>query len=272
MRLKDGEPLYVNQLVTTPDVTVTEELLSAGDPLHQILDSRASPGSWPLSSARWTSSRLEVHRRVAAGQAGHPILRSSALIATSKGVAAAVEISYLTRCGCGWSWKRPPGCRSASSSARQKADFSGARRRTAPPFWYRSLLKRGEHEEKAAAALSRSRPLSPWQGRQDSNPQPPVLETGALPIELLPYAHESIPCFRRLGQERALRSESSLSGHEAGLGLFSRCPGDDPVHQTRDTSRAVPAHICNGNAGLEHTKALVRNPLCKAGGLSFDVL
>src|SRR5690606_39443928 len=87
--------------------------------------------------------------------------------------------------------------RCASSSARQKADFSGARRRSAPPFWYRSLLKRGEHEEKAAAALSRSRPLSPWQGRQDSNPQPPVLETGALPIELLPYAHESIPCLDR---------------------------------------------------------------------------
>ena len=27
-----------------------------------------------------------------------------------------------------------------------------------------------------------------WQGRQDLNLQPPVLETGALPIELLPYA------------------------------------------------------------------------------------
>ena len=26
-----------------------------------------------------------------------------------------------------------------------------------------------------------------WQGRQDLNLQPPVLETGALPIELLPY-------------------------------------------------------------------------------------
>ena len=25
------------------------------------------------------------------------------------------------------------------------------------------------------------------QGRRDLNPQPPVLETGALPIELLPY-------------------------------------------------------------------------------------
>ena len=30
-------------------------------------------------------------------------------------------------------------------------------------------------------------PAFPQQGRRDSNPQPPVLETGALPIELLPY-------------------------------------------------------------------------------------
>src|SRR6202789_785865 len=27
-----------------------------------------------------------------------------------------------------------------------------------------------------------------WQGRRESNPQPAVLETAALPIELLPYA------------------------------------------------------------------------------------
>src|SRR5207245_5481214 len=27
-----------------------------------------------------------------------------------------------------------------------------------------------------------------WQARRESNPQPPVLETGALPIELLAYA------------------------------------------------------------------------------------
>ena len=26
-----------------------------------------------------------------------------------------------------------------------------------------------------------------WQARRESNPQPPVLETGALPIELLAY-------------------------------------------------------------------------------------
>ena len=29
--------------------------------------------------------------------------------------------------------------------------------------------------------------LSKWQARRESNPQPPVLETGALPIELLAY-------------------------------------------------------------------------------------
>ena len=31
--------------------------------------------------------------------------------------------------------------------------------------------------------------LNKWQARRDSNPQHPVLETGALPLELLPYAH-----------------------------------------------------------------------------------
>src|ERR1700722_7145702 len=34
--------------------------------------------------------------------------------------------------------------------------------------------------------------LRPGQGRRDSNPQPPVLETGALPVELLP----SVGCLR----------------------------------------------------------------------------
>src|SRR5687768_12598922 len=35
------------------------------------------------------------------------------------------------------------------------------------------------------------------QGRQDSNLQPPVLETGALPIELLPSARRIVPAPRR---------------------------------------------------------------------------
>src|SRR6516165_6032608 len=33
-----------------------------------------------------------------------------------------------------------------------------------------------------------------WQGRRDSNPQPPVLETGTLPIELLPSGLQSPEC------------------------------------------------------------------------------
>src|SRR5690606_12557669 len=81
---------------------------------------------------------------------------------------------------------------------------------------------------------------------------------------------EIITSGRPMSRQSPVPSESSLSGHEAGLGLLSRCPGDDPVHQTRDTSRAVPAHICNGNGGLEHTKPLVRYPLCQARCLSLD--
>ena len=31
-----------------------------------------------------------------------------------------------------------------------------------------------------------------WQGRQDSNLQPTVLETATLPIELYPYVHQAL--------------------------------------------------------------------------------
>jgi hypothetical protein len=40
-----------------------------------------------------------------------------------------------------------------------------------------------------------------WQARRVSNPQPPVLETGALPIELLAYFVSLCPvCFRQYRQ------------------------------------------------------------------------
>jgi hypothetical protein len=40
-----------------------------------------------------------------------------------------------------------------------------------------------------------------WQVRRDSNPQPPVLETGALPIELLTYfVSLCAVCFRQKRQ------------------------------------------------------------------------
>ena len=36
-----------------------------------------------------------------------------------------------------------------------------------------------------------------WQARQELNPQPPVLETGALPIELLAYPVQATPDRRK---------------------------------------------------------------------------
>src|SRR6185295_5726966 len=36
-------------------------------------------------------------------------------------------------------------------------------------------------------------PKQGWQGRRDSNPQPSVLETDALPLELLPYFSSPTP-------------------------------------------------------------------------------
>src|SRR5436190_17824440 len=56
--------------------------------------------------------------------------------------------------------------------------FSGARGRSAPCFCIKRFVCR--------FTRYRLRILGSEQGRRDSNPQPPVLETGALPIELLP--------------------------------------------------------------------------------------
>jgi hypothetical protein len=40
-----------------------------------------------------------------------------------------------------------------------------------------------------------------WQARRESNPQPPVLETGALPIELLAYfVSRCATCLRQNAQ------------------------------------------------------------------------
>src|SRR6185437_5441064 len=69
--------------------------------------------------------------------------------------------------------------------------------------------------------------LHPGQGRRDSNPQPPVLETGALPVELLP----SVGCLRLpssrwffpLTWGSACQSSSSRPGVAQRVSLCSVC-------------------------------------------------
>ena len=57
-----------------------------------------------------------------------------------------------------------------------------------PALSYRSGTA-PQHQPKIDPALRLSyRAERSWQARRESNPQPPVLETGALPIELLAYA------------------------------------------------------------------------------------
>src|SRR3954453_12199068 len=67
------------------------------------------------------------------------------------------------------------------------------------------------------------------QGRRDLNPQPPVLETGALPIELLPYGdprlHAALPAAVR-GQGTAWRPSTTAEKctRPAGQGRTGSTP------------------------------------------------
>jgi hypothetical protein len=59
----------------------------------------------------------------------------------------------------------------------------------------------------------RNRPLchlSGWQGVRDLNPQPTVLETATLPIELTPYAVEFVSSFGQKGSRRNSISSSRI--------------------------------------------------------------
>jgi hypothetical protein len=60
------------------------------------------------------------------------------------------------------------------------------------------------------------------QGRQDSNLQPPVLETGALPVELRPSASFNIPRVRR----RSLAALfAALSAGFLAIGVYAALQG-----------------------------------------------
>ena len=65
-----------------------------------------------------------------------------------------------------------------------------------------------------------------WQAKRESNPQPPVLETGALPIELLAFKTQApgprLPALSR--PRRCVTCPGGRSQSGADLYFDSRCP------------------------------------------------
>src|SRR5258705_13423879 len=83
-------------------------------------------------------------------------------------------------------------------------------------------------------------------GRGESNPQPPVLETGALPVELLPFGTES-------GRVRIASFRVALAAARAGSGAGSAREPHRPPPGAGDQQRG-------GRGGRD------RGPPRRAGG------
>src|SRR5205823_13108019 len=81
--------------------------------------------------------------------------------------------------------------------------------------------------------------LQTWQGRRDSNPRPSVLETDALPTELLPY-RGPVPGVR---EERVAARWSVASPVLAPLGRtrFARTIGARSTRRRTAPTRSSPA-------------------------------
>ena len=85
---------------------------------------------------------------------------------------------------------RQAAVRRTEEAAEQSAQKAYEKAKTGSD-WYAWLARRPAREGRSRRTGSRSgrsagRPVREEQGRQDSNLQPPVLETGALPVELRP--------------------------------------------------------------------------------------
>ncbi len=178
VRWSEGQPLYVNQLVTNQYVTVSEELLASDDPLHNLMG--GENGSWEptvvkrtvdiVPAAEFIAESLRLPRRPSDSAFQRPDRDAQAPTAGRR--------DQLFRCPAraGRAGNGVPPAAARSSSA-----ISRARPNSNPV-----LAADRENTKKAARMAFAPQAASIWQGRQDSNPQPPVLETGALPLSYSP--------------------------------------------------------------------------------------
>src|SRR5712692_1008764 len=100
---------------------------------------------------------------------------------------------------------------------------SGARGRSAPCFCIRRFVCRFTRFASVVRAGCGE------QGRRDSNPQPPVLETGALPVELLPSG---------VGGPGSKDSSGPGRGPGRWWSVGERAAAASPVHEDRGGGRA----------------------------------
>src|SRR5438093_7150883 len=92
---------------------------------------------------------------------------------------------YFDRVGCNPGCSRRVQVMRAAPAARQRAAGQRIGKQARQESLAEARAERGpEHRVGRACKGPRRRPSRPKQARQESNLQPPVLETGALPIEL----------------------------------------------------------------------------------------
>lgn len=98
VRMTNGQPLYVNQLLTTERLTVSERLLVEEGPMYKLLDRVSSGAASPVLDRRivdivpagaFFAESLHV-------KPGHPLLRSGTLVTAAPGnLPIAVEFNYF---------------------------------------------------------------------------------------------------------------------------------------------------------------------------------
>lgn len=98
LRVRNGQPLYVNQLVTNQYLTVSEQMLADDGPLHKLLDRMTGGATHPMLDRRTVEivPATEYLAESLSVTPGHPLLRSGTLItAGSDDTPLAVEFSYF---------------------------------------------------------------------------------------------------------------------------------------------------------------------------------